>query len=180
VLLQVTLGRMRNLLALKASDRTGQAAVCTFKATADGTALATKDDTEPLFEIPDGAHSINVTVTPRRPVFWEETFSFSVAADGSLTTDVDFRPRVQLNVAVNPLLRLTFANVKVSQFRDSTARVLDLLNHPPNKRRVFNLKKKDWEEKQVDEVEVHKKIYGTWPPPDWTSTACPAQPSSTW
>jgi len=155
------------MLALRASDRTGRAAVCDFKATADGTVLTTRDDTEPLYEIPAGAQTVTVTATPRRPVFWEETFSFSVAADGSMTADVDFRPRVQLATTANPVVRVTVANVKVSQFRDSTAQVLDLLKHPPSTRRVFNLGKKDWEERQVDEVEVHKKLYGTWPPEDW-------------
>jgi hypothetical protein len=158
---------MQYLLKVVASDRTGQAVACTFKATADGATLATKDDTDPLFEIPAGTQTVEVTAKPTRPVFWEETFSFSIAADGSMTADVDVRPRVNLMVAPMPWARLTLANVKVSQFRDRTADVFDLLNHPPSKRMFFNLKKKDWEEREVDEVKNHKKMYGTWPPPDW-------------
>jgi hypothetical protein len=98
---------------------------------------------------------------------------------------------MQLTAVANPYTRMTLAIVKVSQFRERTKEVLDLLHQPPKTRRVFNLKKKEWEvqlkkrffnlekkkweEVPVDEaeVEIHKNIYGTWPPPDWDLHAVP-------
>jgi len=164
---------MKNRLALRAKDFTGADAVCEFSATADGiTTLTTNDPTEPVFEIPPGTNSVEVTFKPRRPIFWEKTFSFSVAPDGSLTADVDFRRRVELtNVPMPPQadLRFTVAVVKVSQFEDRTQHVLELLTKPPTERRIFNVEKKKWEVPTVDEVKAHKLKYGTvWPPADWS------------
>lgn len=171
---------MPNQLKLAASNYKGQPVSCTFQATADSiTALPTKDDTDPLFDIPDHTRSVEVTVTPKwtagQGPFWKETFSFSIGADGSLTADVDFRGhRVQLMPpSVVPGYRFTLAIVKMSKFRDSTngrdstIGVFDLLDKVPTAMMIWNEKKKKREAINVPERALLERMYGAWPPPNW-------------
>ena len=183
-----------NRLALAAKNRDGNPAPCTFTAKADDVSeLPTKDPTDPLFDIPDGTTTVRVTFKPRwsGPVVWEGAFSLSVAADGSLSVaapsspdDEDFRNRVELRTMVAAIgnARVTVAIVKVSQFRDRTAHILDLLTKPPDKRCIWHAKEIDpdpphklgfFRMDTVDEVTRHTGFYGTWPPLDWKLRGVP-------
>jgi hypothetical protein len=183
-----------NRLSLAAKNRDGNPAPCTFTAKADDiTELPTNDPTDPQFDIPDSATSVRVTFKPTwsGPVVWEGAFSLSVAADGSLSVaapsspdDEDFRNRVELRTMAAPIgnARVTLAVVKVSQFRDRTAHVLDLLTKPPDKRCIWHAKERDpdpphklgvFKMDTVDEVKKHTGFYGTWPPQDWNLYGVP-------
>lgn len=162
---------MASQLKLVASDYTGQKVPCTFKATANGTDLPTKDDEDPLFDIPADAHSVTVTVKPKwnatTPV-WEETFSFSIGPDHSLAVDVDLRGRrVELMSSFVQDFRFTLAIVKMSKFRDRTKEVFALLDRVPTTRMIWNKTKKKREPVNVDEVGLLARKYGAWPPPNW-------------
>ncbi|MEO7190182.1 MAG: hypothetical protein ABI051_03930 [Vicinamibacterales bacterium] len=166
---------MEHKLSLLAVDRTGQKAVCTFKAVADGIALATNDEREPVFVIPAGTSTVDVTVKPSRPIFWEETFSVTVGTGGSLTVAAPaFQARVQMTVAATPAVRFTLAIFKVSQFRDRTDHAVELLSHTPTKRSFLNMTTGIYEDKDVDELKSHKATYGAWPPEDWELEDMPA------
>ena len=54
-----------NRLFLKASDRDGKPARCTFTAKKDDVSeLATNDPADPAFDIPDGTSTVRVTFKP--------------------------------------------------------------------------------------------------------------------
>jgi hypothetical protein len=184
---------MQNLLKLEASNYMEQPVRCTFKASAGGTELEVKDNTDPLFDVPPGTQRVTVTVTPsswKGSSFWEETFSFLIAPDGSVTVEfdpwapdaVDFRSRVQLKTQLTSTptgpLRATIANIKMSQFQDRTKKVLALLQTPPTKRYKIIKKGKDsttdvWDWVDYDELSYHKYIYGQWPPLSWDLSGVP-------
>ena len=176
-----------NILSLAATNRDGNPTPFTFTAKKDDdfSELPTKDPTDPLFEIPDNATSVRVTFKPTwsSPIVWGGAFSLSVAANGSLSVaapssadDEDFRNRVELRTMPALSGRLTLAVVKVSQFRDRTAHILDLLKTPPDKRCIWHAKEIDpnpphkrgvFKMDAVDEVTKHTGVYGAWPPHDW-------------
>lgn len=165
---------MTHQFALLASDFTGANVVCEFTATADTvTRLTAKDLTQPIFDIPPDAKTVEVTFKPqglRGDPFWEGTFIFSVAPDGSLIAPVDFPGRVVLTTPVinqQAGFRFSMAVLKVSQFRDRTKQVFELLKSPPAQRRIFDRVKKDWVVKDVDEAKKHKGWYGPWPGLRW-------------
>lgn len=169
---------MSNQLKLAAIDYLKQAVPCTFKANADGIDLATKDDTDPLFDIPADAHSVTVTVKPtwKAPPFWEETLSFSIGADGSLTltAPANFGSRVQLMSSFVLGFQFTLAIVKMSKFRDRTEKVLALLTETPTERTVLDLDTGKWKDKHVNEAAWHGHVYGiTWPPQNWNVSDVP-------
>lgn len=183
-----------NRLSLAAANRDGNPAPCTFTAKADDiTDLPTNDPTDPQFDIPDATTSVSVTFKPswRGPVVWGGTFSLSVAADGSLSVaapsspdDEDFRNRVELRTMTAPMAnaRVTLAVVKVSQFRDRTEHVRELLKTPPTRRCIWHKELRDpdpphkvgiFRMEDVDEVKTHTAFYGTWPPQDWKLYGAP-------
>jgi len=169
---------MPNYLKLAASDYKGQPVPCTFQAITDSfSKLPTKDDTDPMFDIPDNTQSVQVTVKPKSTVgpFWEEIFSFSIGVDGSVAVDVDFRGhRVQLMPSKVVMgYRLNLAIVKMSKFRDSTngrdstIGVFDLLDKVPTTQMVWNDKKKKREPINVHMRALLEHMYGAWPPSNW-------------
>jgi hypothetical protein len=148
---------MANMLSATASNWTGPAVACRFTAKADGKALATADDTAPVYEIPPGTAEIKVTATPNASVYWPTTITLAVSSGGVISPKTNSSAFVKLITAAGPVVRVALANIKVSRFKDVTAEVLDLLKHPPTKRN----------NEAVDEVAFHQALYGTWPPADW-------------
>jgi hypothetical protein len=58
---------MSNSLLPVASHWAGSAVVCRFKAFADNVPLATSNDTQPLYDIPNGTSEVRLIVTPTPP-----------------------------------------------------------------------------------------------------------------
>ncbi|HEY1910748.1 MAG TPA: hypothetical protein VGG73_07500 [Vicinamibacterales bacterium] len=164
---------MANQFKLKAKNYLNKPVNCTYQAEADGFRMSTNDDTDPLFDIPANTQTVTVTVkpsfTPGVGPVWEETLSFSVAADGvlTLTGPPEYGTRVQLSTSFFQDFRFTLAVVKMSQFRNRTDKVLALLANPPTTRSVLDLKTKKFVDKHVNEVAAHTHMYGTWAPLTW-------------
>jgi len=161
---------MSNFLLPVASHWAGSAVASRFKAFADNTPLATDDDTQPLYEIPDGTSEVKLTCTPTSPLYWETNVTLSVSSSGDISVSANSAPLVRLRTAVADASRGTVVLVKVSRFKDVTSGpdgVAELLKHPPGKRR----KKINgaWVIQDVTATEVanHENSYGAWPPPNW-------------
>jgi hypothetical protein len=152
-----------NFLLPIASHWKGEWVACRFKAFADGTPLATTDDTRPLYEIPNGASKVTVTATPTEPAYWDATVTLSVSSNGVVSAETSSSVFVRLRTAVANNSRGTVANIKLSRFKDATTDVLDLLTKPPTTRAG----------KKVDEPGDHLDLYGAWPPSNWLLPAVP-------
>lgn len=186
-----------NRLFLKAGDRAGKRAACSFTVKADDiTELENKGTTvDPAFDIPDGTSTVSVAFKPGVVAFWGGVFTLSVAADGSLTVappsspdDEDLRNRVALLTMPAAMTtpigdgRATLAVVKVSQFRDRTEHVRALLKKPPTRRCIWHPELRDpdpphkmgvFRMDNVDEVKTHTDFYGKWAPDDWKLPGVP-------
>jgi hypothetical protein len=162
---------MSNSLLPVASHWAGSAVVCRFKAFADNVPLATSNDTQPLYDIPNGTSEVRLIVTPTSTAYWETEVTLGVSSSGIISVKANSAPFVKLRTVVANASRGTTVLVKVSRFKDVTADVFDLLKKPPAKRS----KKKNgtWVVEQVDEVTDHVDTYGAWPPPDWKLHAVP-------
>jgi hypothetical protein len=162
---------VRNFLVAVASHWAGNEVACRFNALADNTPLATDDDTQPFYEIPNGTSEIKLTVTPTVSDYWETNVTLSVSSSGVISVKDNSSAFVRLRTAVANASRGTVVLVKVSRFKDvttaatATPNVLDQLKNPPVRRR-----KKisgTWVMQNVNEVANHEKAYGVWPPGDW-------------
>lgn len=148
---------MSNFLLPIASHWAGEWVACRFKALADGTPLATADDTQPLYEIPNGTSQVTVTATPKAPAYWDATVTLSVSSSGVVSATASSSALVRVRTAVANNSRGTVVNIKVSRFKDATPDVLDLVTKPPTNRVG----------KEVDEPAEHLALYGAWPPANW-------------
>jgi hypothetical protein len=152
-----------NFLLPIASHFAGEWVACRFKAFADGAPLATRDDSQPIYEIPDGTSEVTVTATPTAPAYWDATVTLSVSSSGVVAAKAGSSALVRLRTAVANTSRGTVVNIKVSRFKDVTPDVLNLLTNPPTKRAGSN----------VDEPGDHLALYGAWPPSNWLLPAVP-------
>jgi hypothetical protein len=148
-----------------ASHWAGARVPCRFKAWADGKQLSAKDDTGPVYRVPDGTVEVKLTATPQAPLYWETTVFLSIGAAG-VTAKPGSAAFVKLATIPSwPGFQNTTAIVRLSRFKDVTADTLALLSHPPSKRHI--LTRKGWVDTPVDEVTDHQNFWGTWPPADW-------------
>ena len=143
---------------------------CKFKALAGGNPLPAKDDTAPVFTVPDGTLEVQLTATPQASPspYWETTVTLSIDGAGTVTAKAGSTAFVKLTTTPSAVsgFQNTTAIVLLSRFKDVTADTLALLSRPPGTRHV----KDDtgtWDEVAVDEVRDHRRLWGTWPPPDW-------------
>jgi hypothetical protein len=157
-----------NYLLPVASHWGGSWVACRFKALADGKPLATADDTQPLYEIPNGTSEVHVTMTPTSPLYWERTVILSVSTSGVISPKGDSSTFVRLRTVATSASRGTVVKIQVSRFKDVTAYVLGLLQIAPTTRHIKNEKTGKFEDVPVpDEAAKHVANYGAWPPKDW-------------
>jgi hypothetical protein len=153
-----------NFLLPIASHWKGEFVACRFKAFADGTPLATDDDSHPLYEIPSGTSKVTVTATPPKDSpYWDATVTLAVSSGGVVSAETSSSVFVRLRTAAANNSRGTVVNIKLSRFKDATTDVLDLLTKPPTTRAG----------EQVDEAGSNRATYGTWPPSNWLLPAVP-------
>src|SRR5437764_6798012 len=107
---------MPTWLAAGASSWRGPGVPCYFKATADLIPLPAADEAwqgsvAPVYTIPAGTKEVKVTAKPQAPTYWENTVSFSVSSDGSITPTPESSKFVKLKWAIDPFgNKLFFAN----------------------------------------------------------------------
>jgi hypothetical protein len=104
---------------------------CTFTVLADEVILGAKDRSKQI--LPSGTKHVRIvaTPTPKPNGYWETMVALVVASDGTVSPDAGFAPWVAVTQASSATAGATLATVKVSRFRDVTAKVRDLLKVVP-------------------------------------------------
>src|SRR5207248_2406891 len=109
----------------------------TFTVLADEVTLgAKKGRSEQIYELPSSTKHVRIvaTPTPKPNAYWETMVALVVASDGTVSPDAGFAPWVTVKQASSATAGVTLATVRVSRFRDVTAKVRDLLKVVPGTR----------------------------------------------
>lgn len=128
-------------------------------------------DTAPVYEIPSGTGEVKLTATPTDSPspYWDQTVFLTVGTN-SLSAKQGSEGFVVLSKSTtlgDP--PVTFAKVLLSWFKDYTTETLRLLGNPPKTRHIYDWDTNKWSDPDpvVDEISFRKRIWGTFPPPDW-------------
>ena len=145
------------VLGAVGTDWKAVALTCHFSATADGTPLAVADDTTPVWTIPPGTTTVEITATPTVQTFWPTTVALNVSNTGALTPAGPTAAFVTVRSLRALGIEFSFASVVLSRFKDVSDDVLALLGNPPTTRQG----------KPTDVAKQYQDNYGVWPPQDW-------------
>lgn len=145
-----------NYVALSAQGWAGARVGSTFTVTDDDQPIDVDDGLFSTFQVPDGVSSLKIVATPMSPSFWPSEATFSVAADGTITSDDATAGSVSsLGIAG---ARLSVLTVRVWRLRDVSQKVADLLD-PSNRPQVRDHK---------PAPDLHMGEGSDWPPASWT------------
>jgi hypothetical protein len=175
---------MTNYLLVFGSDWRGRAVECQFTALADNKTVSARDDSAPVYQLPDSTSTVKITAKPKAvpgiPLRWDKTVTLSVGSSGPITAAADSVAYVTIKPPkpIGSEMQYTLVFIKLSRFKDATDDVVRLLD-PSSlpKKRSFSDDGEMWVTRDVvaaKEVQEHKDMYGTWPPPaKWALEAVP-------
>jgi hypothetical protein len=146
-----------SIAVLGAQTWRGDGLSAAYEVTIDDQAVEVdRDGLAPTFRVPDGASSIVVKATPSSDAFWPNEAEFTIAGDGSITSDDEGQAKTNSMAAFGA--RLTVLAVKLWRLRDVSAKIRDLLE--PAARPKLRLGKKAEDLKMFEGED--------YPPPTWT------------
>lgn len=147
---------MSNILVPVARNFEGVRVPCDFTATANGVQIALSGD-PPVFFIPPGTTTLDVTAKPQKPAHWDHSVSLTLSASGVPAAAAASQVRTKLRTTSQAGTQVTILTISLSRFKDATSEVLNLLSNPPTARLGA----------PVDEIRDHQGLYGSFPPADW-------------
>jgi hypothetical protein len=123
-------------LIVAAASWEPKAVKCTFTVQADEVTLGAKDRSKQIYELPSGTKHVRIvaTPTPTPNDYWESFVALVVASNGTISPDAGFAPWVAVMPASGATAGATLATIRVSRFKDVTAKVRDLLKVVPGAR----------------------------------------------
>jgi len=148
-----------NYVALAAKGWAGDGVRSTFTVTGDDQPIDVDEGVAvDTFQVPDGVKQLHIVATPRNTSFFPTEADFTVAADGTITSDDD-RAGTASGLG-NAVARLSVLVVRVWRLRDVSQQVADLLA-PKNRAKVRA-------GKPAEDLHMGEGPGSDWPPSSWT------------